>query len=38
MITVCEEVFLLMLDYDTGRPSTFGCRIVVSGLRSAGRC
>lgn len=22
MITVCEEVFLLMLDYDTGRPST----------------
>ena len=21
MITVCEEVFLLMLDYDTGRPN-----------------
>ena len=32
MITVCEEVFLLMLDYDTGRPST---RLPDRSLRTA---
>lgn len=36
MITVCEEVFLLMLDYDTGRPSVrLPDRCLHSGLGGA---